>query len=136
MTTDHKNALFYNDEFIRLFGLFMLTWNVFDFTTDLAIGRMLNVTDEQAHLITSGMVFGKKARLFRDLIGRSNHNRKAKILGHFNAAAANAKRDKLAHSMIDFDADRVTFLERPSGGPFDAIQHDFSLDEFRNILRI
>ena len=62
----------------------MVTWNVLVLETDLAICRFLGVTSEQAHLITSGMMYGVKARLLRDLVYRSTDSNRKAILETLN----------------------------------------------------
>jgi hypothetical protein len=110
-------------------GLFNGAWASFDLTTDYAIYKFLKVTPHQAHLITSGMMFGRKARLLADLIGRSDHPEKAKILGAFNKARGGNKRDVFAHGYIWSGPDTVKFIERSVSGEFKAVEHEFTLDE-------
>ena len=51
--------------YLQLLGIFHSNWSAIDLYTDFAIYQFLRVTPQQAHLITSGMVFGRKARLLR-----------------------------------------------------------------------
>jgi hypothetical protein len=118
-------------EFRTLYGEFMVTWNVLDLTTDLAIGRFLNITDQEAHLMTSGLMYGRKARLLRDLINRSNHPRKAAILGALNNITSEGKREAIVHSYVHGSADVVEFVERSISGPYTTKRHKFTLNEFR-----
>jgi len=70
--------------YLQLLGIFHSNWSAIDAYTDFAIYQFLRVTPQQAHLITSGMVFGRKARLLGDLIRHSNDARKQKLMEAFN----------------------------------------------------
>lgn len=120
--------------FNELLGRFFASWSSFDMTVDFALGRFLNISDEQVHLIASGMLFGRKARLLRDLIARSDHPKKAALLHAFNKAS-NSNRDVFAHSHIDTTPTTVTFVERSSSGEYRAKGHTYTLKEFaRHVL--
>jgi hypothetical protein len=119
-----------SDEYLIMMGLFQGAWASMDLTTDYAIWKFLNVTPEQAHLITSGMMFGRKARLLADLIGRSDHPNKAEILGSFSKFRGISKRDVFAHSYVWSDHSTVRFIDRQSGGEYKAKEHTFTLAQF------
>jgi hypothetical protein len=101
-----------------------------ELSTDFAIYKFLKVTAEQSHLITSGLMFGQKARLLADLIGRSNHPSKAKILNAFNAVRSDNLRDAFFHCYMQSSYDDVTYIERPRGGDYRATAHKFTLVTF------
>ena len=88
--------------YLQLLGIFHSNWSAIDLYTDFAIYNFLHVTPQQAHLITSGMVFGRKARLLDDLIRNSDDGRKQKLLEAFNKIRA-AKHDIIAHSELSLD---------------------------------
>ena len=111
--------------YLQLLGIFHSNWSAMDLYTDFAIYNFLHVTPQQAHLITSGMVFGRKARLLDDLIRNSDDGRKQKLLEAFNKIRA-AKRDIIAHSYVASDALSVRYLERNTSGPFKAEVHSYS----------
>lgn len=111
-------------------GQFHNNWSAIDLYTDYAIYKFLNVTALQAHLITSGMMFGRKARLLGDLIKHSDDPRKILILRAFSKIRK-ANRDIIAHSYVRSDAISVTFLERSISGDFRTTEHTFISDEFR-----
>ena len=116
-------------------GLFQGAWASLDLLTDYAIWKFLKVTPEQAHLITSGMMFGRKARLLADLIGRSDHPNKAEILGAFNEVRGTMnKRDIFAHSYVWSDQNLVKFIDRQAGGEYKAKEHSFTLKQFQNYV--
>lgn len=126
-----RKTLRENNAFRRALGIFYTNWATLDLTVDYAIGEFLNVTAKEAHLITAGMMFGRKARLLADLIGRSAHPRKAEILGAFNQIRGVSKREVFAHGYIGASKDTVSFLERTAGGEFSAKEHVYTLAEFR-----
>lgn len=125
-----ETAIIRQPQFNELLGLFNSGWATLEMTTDFAIYKFLGVTELQAHLITGGLMFGRKARLLTDLIGRSNHAKKDKILKAFLAIRANNKRDVFAHGYIWSSSKIVRFIERPAGGEATAIVHEFTLDAF------
>src|ERR1700730_3783611 len=123
--------LSFRDDYTQLMGRLQSQWAALEIITDYAIGKFLKVTDGQAHLITSGMMFGRKGRLLADLIAKSDHPRKAAILGAFNKLRGMSKRDMFAHSYLRSTKDTVTFLDRSVSGEFRAEEHTFTLEEFR-----
>jgi hypothetical protein len=76
------------------------------------------------------MMFGRKARLLADLIGHSDHPKRAELLGCFNKIRGNNKRDIFAHSYQRSNSTHLTFVERSTGGEFRANAHQFSLEDF------
>src|SRR5689334_19215041 len=114
-----RTAYIHTDEFRRLLGSFHYNWAALDVRIDFAIYKFLNVTSLQAHLITSGMMFGRKVRLLVDLIKHSSDTRKPQLLSALGRVTR-ANRDLLTHSYVRSDADSVTFMERKISGPFAA----------------
>ncbi|MGE0425816.1 MAG: hypothetical protein AB7O88_26385 [Reyranellaceae bacterium] len=117
-------------DYIRLMGLFQGLWASVELTTDYAIGKFLSVTPRQCHLITSGMMFGAKARLLADLIRHSRHKNKAAISAAFGKMRGVSKRDVFAHAYVWSNANSVVFIERTRGGDYHAKRHTFTLAEF------
>jgi hypothetical protein len=124
-------ALSFRDDYTQLMGRVQSQWAALEIITDYAIGKFLKVTDGQAHLITSGMMFGRKGRLLADLVAKSDNPKKAEILGAFNKLRGMSKRDMFAHSYLRSSEDSVTFLDRSVSGEFRAEEHTFTLKEFR-----
>jgi hypothetical protein len=120
-----------SDEYNKLLGRFHYNWSATDIHVDYAIYKLLKVTPLQAHLITSGMMFGRKARLLVDLIKHSDHPKRTELLAVFGRITK-TNRDLIAHSWVSSDVDSVTFLERKISGSFSAREHRFTLDEFRS----
>lgn len=118
--------------YIQLLGIYHSNWTAVDLYTDCAIWQFLKVTPTQAHLITSGMMFGRKARLLADLVGRSDHMKKAAILGAFNKIRA-GKRDIITHAYARADQNEVVFVERSIAGPYKAVEHRFTLAAFETL---
>jgi hypothetical protein len=81
-------------------------------------------------MITSGLMFGRKARLLDDPIRNSQDPRKPKLLEPFNIIRA-AKRDVISHSYVASDAVCVKYLERLTSGRTKAIVHTYTFDEFK-----
>lgn len=124
------SSLQFSAEYNKWMGIFNACWSAMDLSTDLVICKFLGVTYLQAHLITSGMMFGRKARLLADLVGRSSHPDRDKILGTFNKIRSEAHRDVFAHSYVLADSQSIIFIDRPGGGEARAKQYTYSLDEF------
>jgi hypothetical protein len=121
----------FSQEFKAALGTFHGVWAATDLLVDYAICQFLNITAEQAHMVTSGMMFGTKARLLADLVRRSDHPNRTKLLQSFKIVRGSNKRDIIAHGHMLTSEDEVTFVERPRGGdkPM-AIEHSFTLEEF------
>ncbi len=113
----------------QMLGVFHSNWSAIDLYTDFAIYQFLKVTPEQAHLITSGMMFGRKRRLLSDLIKHSSDPRKQKLLQAFGKLGK-AKREIITHSYVASDAVCVKFLERNISDKFRANVHQFSPQTF------
>jgi len=117
-------------QFCALMGYYVGLWSGIELTTDFAICKFMKTTPKEVHLITSGMMFGRKSRLLADLIGRSKHPRKAAILGAFNRIRGESKRDIFIHSYQWSDSKSVKFVERSIAGEFKAKEHPFTFEEF------
>ena len=126
--------LAFRDDYTQLMGTFQSMWGSVEIVTDYAICKFLKVTPEQAHLITSGIMFGRKAQLLANLIGTSDDPKKSQILGALNKVRGMSKRDIFAHSYVRSDKTTVTFLDRSTGGEFKAKEHTFTLAEFRTYV--
>lgn len=111
-------------------GIFHTAFATVDFEVDFGICKLMNLSHHQAHLMTAGMMFGPKARLLADLLGRSGHPMRDALLAPFNRIRGNSKRDIIAHGYIYGDENTVTFLQRITSGEFTAREHTFTLPEF------
>ena len=129
-----RTPLLLTTEFAALMGNFQGNWGSMELTTDIAICKFLNVTAKEAHLITAGMLFGRKAQLLAGLVSRSDHPKKSEILGAFNKIRGMSKRDMFAHAYIRSDATTVTFLDRSAGGEFTAAEHTYTLQQFKKYV--
>ncbi len=126
--------LAFREDYTQLMGTFQSMWGSTEIVTDYAIYKFLKVTPGQAHLITAGVLFGRKGRLLADLVARSDDPKKDHILGAFNKLRGLSKRDMFAHAYVRSDSNTITFLDR-SGGEFRAQEHTFTLDEFRAYVK-
>jgi hypothetical protein len=127
--SDEANTLPLPKEFATILGYFHAAFASLDLTTDFAIFKFLNTTPAEAHLITSGMTFGRKARLLADLTGRSDHPNKKAILSAFNAIRGN-KRYAIAHGYLWTDQTSIKFIERNISGEFKTKEHSFTPKQF------
>jgi hypothetical protein len=125
-----RTAYIHTDEFNRLLGAFHYNWAALDVRIDYTIYKFLKVTPLQAHLITSGMMFGRKIRLLVDLIKHSDDPKKSELLAVLGRITK-ANRDILTHSYVKSDMDSVTFMERKISGPFSAKEHSYTIAKFR-----
>lgn len=119
----------------QMLEVFHSNWSAIDLYTDFAIYQFLKVTPEQAHLITSGMMFGRKRRLLSDLIKHSSDHRREKLLAAFGALGR-SKREIITHSYVASSAISVNFLERNISGSFKATTHDFSPQTFHEHVQM
>jgi len=122
-------VLAFNPDLWTALGGFQVNWAGIELITDYAICLFLEITYEQTHLITSGMMFGSKAKLLSDLISKSDHANKAAIKTAFNKIRGDTKRDVFAHCYINSTTKTVQFIERPRGGEYRAVVHEFTLQE-------
>jgi hypothetical protein len=126
--------LAFREDYTQLMGTFQSMWGSTEIVTDYAVYKFLKVTPGQAHLITAGMLFGRKGRLLADLIARSDNPKKERILSTFNKLRGLSKRDMFAHAYVRSDPNTITFLDR-LGGEFRAQEHTFTLDQFRAYVK-
>jgi len=118
------------NEFRRALGAFHATWASVEITMDWAIGQFLKLPQEETHLITAGMEFGRKAVLLRALVARSDSKNKNEILQHLNWIQNESKRNAFAHSFMRSNKDVVTFVKRSGHGKFEIREHSFQPKEF------
>jgi hypothetical protein len=130
-----RDLLLFSNEFIHELGWFFGAWTSFEGVTDYALGKLLNVPHEDAHLITAGMMWGRKARLLADLLKRSDHPKKDELLRCLNIVRGQIKRDVFAHSYLYGTETTVTFLSRQEGSGFKAVEYTFTLPEFREHVK-
>ncbi|MBX3505174.1 MAG: hypothetical protein KF895_06805 [Parvibaculum sp.] len=119
-------------------GLFQTLWMNVETLTDFAIGKFLKVSHEQAHLVTAGLMFGRKARLLADLVARSDHPRRSELLGIVNKIRGQTKRDVLFHSTIGASEDgtKLVFTHRDAGQSLRVVEYSFTKKEFINHLQL
>jgi hypothetical protein len=127
---DDQDNLVFSDKFSTYLGKFHTTFSTVNFLVDMGIGRFLKLSDFDAHLLTSGQMFGPKARLLANLVSKSDHPNKAQILGALNKLRGNSKREVIAHGYIQGDAQYVYFLERINSGELTVRRHGFTFLEF------
>jgi len=111
-------------------GMFHNNWAAIDLYTDFAIFKCLDITPQQAHMILSGMMWGKKAKLLADLLKTSANPWAMKILQALGAMQA-AKREIITHAYSASDVMHIYFLEKtPYAKEAKAKKHTYTLEEF------
>jgi len=128
-----QKSLSVRDEFNPLMDLFLGAWASFEMTVDFAIGKFLKTSHEQTHLITAGMMFGRRASLLADLVGRSDHPRKAEILGALNKLCGMSKGDIFIRSFLQ--PNQEGFLSRSANGQFKIKSPSLTKAELMDQLR-
>jgi hypothetical protein len=131
-----ENAVVIREEFYIALGHFHTMCSVLDPAIDYAICKFLAVPAKDAHLITPGMMFGRKTKLLADLIGhnkRLEKEKRARLLGAVNALRT-VRRDAITHSYIWSSKNEVNFLERKTTADFRAIEHKFTLESFATFV--
>jgi hypothetical protein len=122
-------------EFNVPMDLFLGAWATFEMTLDFAIGKFLQTSHEQTHLITAGMAFGRRGRLLADLVIHSDHPRKAQILGAFNKLCGMRKQEIFVHSFLQPNEEEGAFLARSANGQFRTKSPGFTKAELMDQLR-
>ena len=124
-------ALSHSPKFIKALGAFYMVWQTAELLCDYAIAEFLDIPDEETHLLTAGLEFGRKFRFLGGLVKRSDHPRKSEIIGVLNSLQNKSKRNAFAHSYIIESTDsRVHFLERNAGGVYKPKTHSYTINEF------
>ncbi|RZN08513.1 hypothetical protein CWO91_22350 [Bradyrhizobium genosp. SA-3] len=127
--TDKNLAV--TDEFTSEFGRFFGIWQATELAIDCAVGKFLELPDDETHLLTAGMDFNRKARLLTALVKRSNDPQKSTILASLKVIQNESLRNVFAHSFIDHSPTEVTFIQRNRHGNYDPIEYKFTLPSFR-----
>jgi hypothetical protein len=125
-----EERLIYDRNFVFFLGAYHGAWLSIDTLLSYSIGRALNIPFEETHILTSGMEFGRKAALLRNLIYRSDKKNKAQIIGLIGKLQNESLRNVFAHSMVTSSKDAVTFIDRARYGDYRATKHIFTLKEF------
>jgi hypothetical protein len=130
MTEDSSKYVALNHAFLAFFGMFHAMWAGVELGLCYGIAKFLKIPPEEAHVLTSGMEFGRKITLLRNVVYRSDDPDKGKITGLLGKIQNESKRNVFAHSFIFSDAKSVTFIERSRGGDYKVMRHEFTLEDF------
>ncbi len=114
------------------YGWFHHIWAINEAMIDCAIGKFLRLNFAETHILTAGMEHGRKVALLRNLVSRSDHQNKAKILRPLKIIQNESLRNVFAHSYIASDDKTIFFIDRSRGGPYRAKEHKFSMTEFED----
>ncbi|HLL26366.1 MAG TPA: hypothetical protein VKT73_01770 [Xanthobacteraceae bacterium] len=128
--TDKLKSLLFDERFLWFLGAFHGAWSSLELVTSYGIKKFLNISDEQAHILTSGMEFGRKAILLRNLAYRSEDPKRKTIIQLVAKLQNESKRNVFAHAFMISNESAVTFIDRTRGGDYEATKHVFTLKEF------
>jgi hypothetical protein len=118
-------------EFSSYLGTFHAAWSSAELTVDYMIHKLLRISRLQAHHLLAGMEIGRKMRLLDGLLARSDLKNKAELLGGLRKMQNDSMRNVFAHSYIWSDEHYVKFINRRSGGRYEAKEHSFTMIKFR-----
>jgi hypothetical protein len=128
-----EGAISLSEDFYRTIGKFHVLWASADLSIDFAIGKFLELPPEDTHLLTAGMLYGRKLRLLSDLIKRNktlDEKTRTKFLQSIKLLLG-AKRDVITHSYIWSSGTEVKFYLRKAGGEKFTVQESrFTRTEF------
>ncbi len=124
-----KNLVF-TDEFLIDFGQFHGSWLTIDMMVSFGIGKFLKIPHESTHILTSGMEFGRKATILRNLAYRSDDPRKKQIVQCLGRLQNDSKRNVFSHAVLTSDVKEVTFIDRTRSGDYVATEHTFTKEQF------
>ena len=75
-TADAATEKVFDPDFVWSLGAFFAQWATLELVTSYGICKFLKISFEDAHILTSGMEFGRKSMLLRNLAYRSDAPRK------------------------------------------------------------
>ena len=128
LVADHRFSL--------TLGQFYQLWSGVELISSLAVGILLDIPDEETHLVTARMEFSRKAGLIRELLQRRPHPKKSAIKSALNRLQNESKRNVFAHSIMLSDEHSVTFLERGWQQDYVSSKHKFTLMEFSEHVHV
>ena len=103
---------------------------------DLAISKFLNLSHEDAQMLTAGMMFGQKIRILYNAVKRTSYKNKSEILSALNTLRNKVKRNVVAHSYMVTDENTVTFIERSGAHSYESFRHEFTLATFKDHVKL
>jgi hypothetical protein len=120
----------FDPDFVWSLGAFFAQWATLELVTSYGICKFLKISFEEAHILTSGMEFGRKSTLLRNLVYRSDAPEKGQILSLLGKIQNESKRNVFAHSFIISGPETVTFIDRTRSGDYAVSKHTFTVREF------
>src|ERR1700722_17381085 len=129
-TADAATEKVFDPDFVWSLGAFFAQWATLELVTSYGICKFLKISFEDAHILTSGMEFGRKSMLLRNLAYRSDAPEKGQIIRLLAKIQNESKRNVFAHSFIMSGPQTVTFIDRSRGGDYVATKHTFTVREF------
>jgi hypothetical protein len=116
-------------DFHRTLGHFHSMWMMFDVTLDFSLKQMLEISNQQTHIMCAGMEFGRKLRLLIELLKRSNHPKRDDLVAAIKVLQG-SKREILTHGYIGSNTTHVTFIYR-NRGDYGVTRQEYSIEEFK-----
>jgi hypothetical protein len=126
--SDHWLAL--NPQFHLLLGRFYFVWSIAELETSLLLGKMLSMTNDETHAVTTKMPFNVKANLIRALLKQRKPDNAKAILTALNKIQNNSKRNVFAHSIMMSTNDTVVFIDRSMQNGLTSDITEFTLPSF------
>ncbi len=134
MAEDRPKFLAFDDNFLHFMGMFHGMWATLELVLCYGLTKFLKLSPEEGHVLTSGMEFGRKITLLRNLVRRSDDANKGKLISLLGKIQNESKRNVFVHSFITSNAERVTFIDRSRGGDYKVTKHEYTLKEFADHL--
>lgn len=128
---DQKEYACHDPRFLTYVGWFHQAWAGAEIAVDAAIGKLLRITDEEAHLLTTGLELNRKATLLRLLLKRSNLEGKSVAIKALDKIQNESKRNVFAHSYMESNRTKVVYRKKEAhGGKFWTVKLEFTVEEF------
>jgi hypothetical protein len=129
-TTSPENAKKTKTVFAILGG-FYVAWSAVQPTIDIGIGDTLKLSDQDCHILTTGIDLTKKVLLLKQLMSQGQNAKKAEINRCLNIILNESKRNIIAHSYIQTSGDdSVIFLEKGIKDGYSSTRHEFTIEKF------
>ena len=129
--TQNAQASLEQNELIRLYGLFMISWSIVEHVVQCAMWKNLGTDIERAAIVTAKLQFNPRVQLLKNLlqISGDHHVEAIKILGKLEGFA---HRNTLVHGQIIIgDPQALTFIKSDGGN---VLVKKFKVDQMTDHL--
>lgn len=115
------------------YGLFMVTWSVFETILDVTIAREAGLKPPQSIIVTSGLGFERKASIARSLLAlHKPQNEKAISL--INKITQEASRNSLVHGIVFVGQNAIEFIKCDTDQSLKVKSKKFKDDELASLV--